>query len=363
MNGYRLSFSSPCINAGTNQAGQETEYDLDGFPRIVSGCVDMGAFEYDGDRYDSDGDGRPDTLEQQWSTSPLDGNAYPVRLVISGDPAEHGSPQPQGYGTNYFPVNSVLTNAVEPSIPLDTRSRMLCAGWEGAGTEPPSDAGNVATFTLTNDASIYWLWQLQHRLDIETNGSGQIIGTPGWINDGITTTVTAEANSYWHLNNWTGDVDGCTTDANDITAWMTKPRTLRAIFALTLAPHGTPQEWLAGHELTNENLDFSAAELDDFDKDGYPNEQEFIADTDPRDPLNFFPRLAPLLRPESPLGLLIEPTSTGRLYEVFWSPDLRTCPQSWLPYGTSHYGSGTGLVFDVTNQAPTGVFRSGVRLQ
>jgi len=46
--GYRLSSSSPCINAGTNQLEQEWELDLDGFPRVVVGCVDMGAYERDG---------------------------------------------------------------------------------------------------------------------------------------------------------------------------------------------------------------------------------------------------------------------------------------------------------------------------
>lgn len=42
---YRLSLSSPCINAGTNQDWMIGAVDLDGNPRIVQCVVDMGAYE------------------------------------------------------------------------------------------------------------------------------------------------------------------------------------------------------------------------------------------------------------------------------------------------------------------------------
>ena len=44
-NNFHLSASSPCINAGNNGYSQGAT-DLDGNPRIFSGAVDMGAYEY-----------------------------------------------------------------------------------------------------------------------------------------------------------------------------------------------------------------------------------------------------------------------------------------------------------------------------
>jgi hypothetical protein len=61
-NDYRLSASSSLINAGNNGAPFLPATDLDGNPRIISGVVDMGAYEYDAtcspdDESDFDGDG------------------------------------------------------------------------------------------------------------------------------------------------------------------------------------------------------------------------------------------------------------------------------------------------------------------
>jgi hypothetical protein len=45
---FRLTGSSPCVNAGMNQAWMTGAFDLDGNPRIdtVWGVVDMGCYEY-----------------------------------------------------------------------------------------------------------------------------------------------------------------------------------------------------------------------------------------------------------------------------------------------------------------------------
>jgi hypothetical protein len=43
---YRLGANSPCFNTGTNQDWMPDALDLDGYPRIKDGVVDVGAYEY-----------------------------------------------------------------------------------------------------------------------------------------------------------------------------------------------------------------------------------------------------------------------------------------------------------------------------
>lgn len=76
---YRLGFGSPCIDAGTNMAWMTVATDLDGLPRTVSGTVDMGAYEYDGTFYDTDGDTMPDDWEDLHGLDPVveDASANP----------------------------------------------------------------------------------------------------------------------------------------------------------------------------------------------------------------------------------------------------------------------------------------------
>ena len=127
-----LQSDSPCINAGNN-AYVTTTTDLDGNPRIVSGAVDIGAYEYQGtgsrisyawlqqyglptdgsaDFIDSDGDGMNNWQEWLCGTDPTDPLSV-LRLLSPSITSTNVTVTWQSVaGVNYFLERS--TNLTSP---------------------------------------------------------------------------------------------------------------------------------------------------------------------------------------------------------------------------------------------------------
>jgi parallel beta-helix repeat protein len=150
---FRLQSTSPCINSGRNAFVGSTT-DLDGNPRIHSGTVDMGAYEYQGpgsvisyawlqqyglptdgsaDYADSDGDGMNNW--QEWRCQTIPTNAQSVLKMISALPMNNNvviSWQSVA-GVNYFIERSTNLLAVPPFVGVATNITGL------AGTTSYSD--------------------------------------------------------------------------------------------------------------------------------------------------------------------------------------------------------------------------------
>ncbi len=130
----RLQFNSPCINAGRN-ADAAGPTDLDGLPRIVSGTVDIGAYEFQGprsvisyawlqhyglptdgsaDATDPDADGHNTWQEWRCQTDPT--NALSALRLLSASPA--GTNVTVSWqsvaGVNYFLERSTNLSASPP---------------------------------------------------------------------------------------------------------------------------------------------------------------------------------------------------------------------------------------------------------
>jgi hypothetical protein len=136
----RLQANSPCINAGFN-AYAPGPTDLDGLRRIVSGTVDIGAYEFQGlgsvisyawlqryglptdgsaDATDPDGDGLNNWQEWRCGTCPT--NAFSVLRLLSG--SSDGTNVTVSWqsvaGVNYFLERSTDLSATPPFSLLAT---------------------------------------------------------------------------------------------------------------------------------------------------------------------------------------------------------------------------------------------------
>jgi hypothetical protein len=102
----------------------------------------------------------------------------------------------------------------------------------------------------------------------------------------------------------------------------------------------------------------------DYDHDGSPDVEEFTADTNPTNPASFFPTL--ITNAARNAGSVIAftvgpPTTNSRIYDVWWTDDLVSGAWSNLHYDVPGADDGGAVLIPVTNAAPTGYYRTGVR--
>lgn len=140
------------------------------------------------------------------------------------------------------PGNGVITNAYGDEVSahvstpvLNGATQYLCTGATVTGNAFSSTGLTNVTLTLTNDASVTWNWQTQYRLTTATNGAGSVTAG-GWQNAGSTVAVTAVSGPRTHFDRWTGDTNNCLIAGNVISAVMTRPRSITAVFAAGAQP-------------------------------------------------------------------------------------------------------------------------------
>lgn len=211
-------------------------------------------------------------------------------------------------GFHFHPPGTVLTNSVTPPAPANG-TQLVCTGWTLVGHEPLSGSTTHFSMTLTNHASLTWLWTTHYWLETTAGPNGSVNVTSSWQPGGISTQITALPDAYYAFTNWSG---GVSSTNNPLDLLMDGPASIQANFTALLATNATPQWWLAQHGWTN---DFDAAATNDADSDGFFTWQEYVTDTDPTNAASY---LFPLCATGSVESLVIgfDPTSTQRHYWI-----------------------------------------------
>ena len=110
--------------------------------------------------------------------------------------------------------------------------RAVCTGWRLDGNDPETGAGMVARFTLTNSATLTWLWETQALVEAEALAHGTTEGS-GWYALGSQTALRAVPNAGHPFTGWMGDVPGGSSSANPLEMTVTGPGRVVATFFTT----------------------------------------------------------------------------------------------------------------------------------
>ena len=110
-------------------------------------------------------------------------------------------------------------------------TRGVCVGWKGTGSVPASGETNSVTFRFLEPSSITWEWGWEHRLEIETEGNGDVTTPSQWVREGRKIRLfTTTRSPYCQFDRWEGDTDGMRPIGTGIEIEMDRPRKIKAIF-------------------------------------------------------------------------------------------------------------------------------------
>ncbi len=239
-----------------------------------------------------------------------------------------GSP-PAGVHTNWR--GAILTNTMGASA-AQGETQYVCAGWTLTGHDPASGVSTQLVMTVSNHATLTWLWTTNYRLTAAADGQGGVAPGTGWHAAGSNVTLVAAAGPYCLFTNWTGDVSGGSVTANPVAVLMSGPKSVVAHFREELATNSTPKWWLAQHYPGTS--DFNNAEASDTDGDGLRAWQEYVALTQPTNAGSAF--LAERGESAGTNYVISWPSASNRHYSVYRGTNLST---AFAPLATNLDGT------------------------
>lgn len=159
-----------------------------------------------------------------------------------------------------------------------------------------------------------------------------------------TDSTVVNGQTYWYWIKAAND-----TDVSDFSAADT---------GVTIAAGNIPGWWWAKYGLSSTN-----SENADNDSDLSSNLDEYIFDTNPTNSTSVYTNRTPQIGGGNIMTLQAgPPTSTGRVYDVFWSTNLSQ--GVWTPYGFDIPGNldNSAVTLTVTNDVDVRMYRTGVKL-
>jgi len=253
-------------------------------------------------------------------------------------------------GTYTFTNNAPVTASVTAPIDLGSGVRQQCTGWTLSGHTP--SAGNTAqiTFSITNDATLYWKWVYEHQLTVQSGANGSAAPNSGWYAAGTTASITAYPAAYYHTETWSGDITDAVIAGDLFKVPIYAPRTVSVTFAPNLtATHSVPEYWLAAYGWSK---DFDAAAETDSDADGLPAWAEWRADTDPTNTSSVL-KLTGLMFSNETATL----TWIGGIARTQVIQRAESLGGPWLPILTNLPPTAVTNVLSPTGSATSGFFR------
>lgn len=414
---FRLAAGSPGIDAG-DAFWVYNDADLAGQARLINGAPDLGAYEFTyAGTYILAGPGQQPVpeggtldLSVQLAQAPVADTTVTVALAAGDPDLTLASPTTLVFTAAGWPEVETVTVAAAPDMDTDAGVRTLtfsAAGWtsavitllevENTSTPIASDVLDDPGLNWTSGGNTPWLAQNAITHDgvdaaqsgligddqstwIETAVTGpgelrfwwRVSSEQDWDSltlalDGVATTNVISGEVSWeerillvpsgvHTARWTYAKDDlCCIDGLDA-AWLDQVSWAPAV--ADSDGDGLPDDWEAQHGLNPAVSNGPAANAD---ADWMTDLEEYWADTDPTNTTSFFPDLLVSNAPAGRLDLVIPQTSTGRLYQLFGNTNLPAAPQVWLLIPTERAGTGSALIFSVTNEVPGRQYRTGVR--
>gem|GEM_PF-4460159 len=184
-------------------------------------------------------DAKGDTASRQFSfTVQSEGQSTYTLTVISN----YGEPVP-GEGANEIAAGIEITATCGPNPypgpDPNSGTRYKCVGFNGSGSGLPANSTDTSvTFTISEDCSITWLWEVQHRLDVTVEpfyGGRVSISGPGsdapYYTQGDKVTLTANPATGFVFVGWV--VNGGEENANPLDISMDAPIEVVAVFRST----------------------------------------------------------------------------------------------------------------------------------